>query len=203
MQKCGNIVSNSMQNIVFLKRKRIKGVDMLKRKIYDSLSDWKKSKQKECLLVKGARQVGKTFIIRQFGQTEYRSFIEINFQKQSSLKTIFEGDRSAEEICKRMTGIIPGNTLIFLDEIQKCPDARIALKFLAEDNRYDVIASGSLLGLSYGQDADSEVGRVDSVPVGYERQVLMYSLDFEEFLWAYGYGTDTIAYLKSFFDSCG
>ena len=92
-----------MQDIVFLKRKRIKGVDMLKRKIYDSLSDWKKSKQKECLLVKGARQVGKTFIIRQFGQTEYRSFIEINFQKQSSLKTIFEGDRSAEEICKRMT----------------------------------------------------------------------------------------------------
>lgn len=182
---------------------------MLKRKIYDSLSDWKKSKQKECLLVKGARQVGKTFIIRQFGQTEYRSFIEINFQKQSSLKTIFEGDRSAEEICKRMTAnipgvrFIPGNTLIFLDEIQKCPDARIALKFLAEDNRYDVIASGSLLGLSYGQDADSEVGRVDSVPVGYERQVLMYSLDFEEFLWAYGYGTDTIAYLKSFFDSCG
>lgn len=180
---------------------------MLKRKMYDRLLDWKKTKSKECLLIKGARQVGKTYLVRQFGKTEYESFIEINFHMQSSLKVIFEGDKSAEEIYKRITAnipgvkLIPGKTLIFLDEIQKCSNARTALKFLAEDGRYDVIASGSLLGLAYGKDADKEVEEVESVPVGYEKQLMMYSLDFEEFLWAYGYGQDTVEYLRSFYES--
>ncbi|MBP1545019.1 MAG: ATP-binding protein [Ruminococcus sp.] len=180
---------------------------MLKRKMYDYLLNWKKTKSKECLLIKGARQVGKTYLVRQFGKAEYESFIEINFHMQSSLKVIFEGDRSAEEIYKRITAnipairLIPGKTLIFLDEIQKCADARTALKFLAEDGRYDVIASGSLLGLSYGQDDDREVKEVESIPVGYEKSVMMYSLDFEEFLWAYGYEADTIDYLRSFYES--
>ena len=80
------------------------------------------------------------------------------------------------------TRFAKGSTLIFLDEIQKCAHARTALKFLAEDGRYDVIASGLLLGLHYGQDADNEVEEVESIPVGYERQVMMYSMDFEEFL---------------------
>ena len=96
--------------------------------------------------------------------------------------------------------LIEGKTLIFLDEIQKCAKARTALKFLAEDNRFDVICSGSLLGLHYGQDADDEVEEVESVPVGYERALMMYSLDFMEFLWAYGYKDSDIDYLKSFFD---
>lgn len=180
---------------------------MLKRKMYDKLLEWKNTKKKECLLLKGARQVGKTYLVRQFGKNEYDSFIEINFHMQSSLKVIFEGDRSAEEVYKRITAnipgvkLVPGKTLIFLDEIQKCSDARTALKFLAEDNRYDVIASGSLLGLSYGQDDDREVKEIESVPVGYEKQVMMYSLDFEEFLWSYGYGNDTVEYLRSFFES--
>lgn len=180
---------------------------MLKRKMYDKLLEWKNKKKKECLLLKGARQVGKTYLVRQFGKNEYDSFIEINFHMQSSLKVIFEGDRSAEEVYKRITAnipgvkLVPGKTLIFLDEIQKCSDARTALKFLAEDNRYDVIASGSLLGLSYGQDDDREVKEIESVPVGYEKQVMMYSLDFEEFLWSYGYGNDTVDYLRSFFES--
>lgn len=180
---------------------------MLKRKMYDYLLNWKKTKGKECLLIKGARQVGKTYLVRHFGKAEYESFIEINFHMQSSLKVIFEGDKSADEIYKRLTAnipgikLIPGKTLIFLDEIQKCSDARTALKFLAEDGRYDIIASGSLLGLSYGQDDDREVREVESIPVGYEKPVMMYSLDFEEFLWAYGYEADTVDYLKSFFDS--
>lgn len=180
---------------------------MLKRKMYDYLLNWKKTKCKECLLIKGARQVGKTYLVREFGKAEYESFIEINFHMQSSLKVIFEGDKSADEIYKRLTAnipgikLIPGKTLIFLDEIQKCSDARTALKFLAEDGRYDIIASGSLLGLSYGQDDDREVREVESIPVGYEKPVMMYSLDFEEFLWAYGYEADTVDYLKSFFDS--
>lgn len=180
---------------------------MLKRKMYDKLLKWKNSRGKECLLIRGARQVGKTYLVRCFGHKEYESFIEINFHMQSDLKVIFSGNRSAEEIYKRMTAnipgikLIPGKTLIFLDEIQKCADARTALKFLAEDGRFDVIASGSLLGLAYGKDDDREVEEVESVPVGYEKPVTMYSLDFEEFLWAYGYSDSAVEYLKEFFDS--
>ena len=133
---------------------------MLKRKLYDELLKWKNENKEECLLIKGARQVGKTYLVRKFGEAEYESFIEINFHMQGSLKVIFENDLSSEEICKRITAniagsrIIPGKTLIFLDEIQKCSRARTALKFLAQDNRIDVIASGSLLGLAYGRDDD-------------------------------------------------
>lgn len=180
---------------------------MLKRKMYDTLSEWKKSDKKECLLIRGARQVGKTYLVREFGKKEYSSFIEINFHEKKSLKVIFEGDITAEEIYKRMTAnipdikLIPGKTLIFLDEIQKCAAARTALKFLADDGRFDVIASGSLLGLSYGKDDDDEVQEVESIPVGYEKSVTMYSLDFEEFLWAYGYDGSAIEYLKEFFVS--
>lgn len=180
---------------------------MLKRKMYDRLLEWKKNKGTECLLIKGARQVGKTYLVRQFGANEYESFIEINFHMQSNLKSIFEGELSSEEIFKRITANIPGvklihgKTLLFLDEIQKCANARTALKFLAQDERFDVIASGSLLGLAYGQDADKEVKEVDSIPVGYEKPLMMYSLDFEEFLWAYGYNDDTIDFLRRFYDS--
>ena len=178
---------------------------MLKRKMYQFLLNWRAHKGKECLLIKGARQTGKTYIVEEFGKREYKSFIEINFLKNPGLKAIFNGDLTADEIYKKMSIYIPGsrfvrgNTLIFLDEIQKCASARTALKFLAEDGRYDVITSGSLLGLHYGQDADDEVEEVESVPVGFERQVIMYSMDFEEFLWAYGYGEDTIDYLRSYF----
>lgn len=175
--------------------------------MYNTLLKWKKEKKNECLLIKGARQVGKTYLVREFGKHEYESFVEINFQEQKSLKVIFDGDKTAEEIYKRMTAnipnikLIPHKTLIFLDEIQKCAGARTALKFLAEDNRYDVIASGSLLGLSYGKDDDRDVEPIESIPVGYEKDVTMYSLDFEEFLWSYGYTDETIAYLKSFYTS--
>lgn len=180
---------------------------MLKRKMYNTLLQWKKEKKNECLLIKGARQVGKTYLIRKFGENEYESFIEINFHERKSLKIIFDGDKTAEEIYKRITAnipgvkLIPGKTLIFLDEIQKCADARTALKFLAEDGRYDVIVSGSLLGLSYGKDDDDDVEAVESIPVGYEKSIMMYSLDFEEFLWAYGYTDETIDYLKNFYIS--
>ena len=172
---------------------------MLKRKIYSDLVEWKRTKQRECLLVKGARQVGKSFIIEQFGKDNYDSVIVINFYQHPEFGNIFEGDLTPNEIYKRMSLQIPnikfieGNTLIFLDEIQHCPNARTAIKFLAQDNRYDVISSGSLLGLHYKD--------IVSIPVGYERQLEMYSLDFEEFLWAYGYSAETIADLKGYFIS--
>ena len=179
---------------------------MLKRKVYSQLLEWKNSTNKKCLIIKGARQVGKTYLVRAFGEAEYESFIEINFFRQPELKQIFNAGLSGEEIYKKMTAsipgvkMIPGKTLIFLDEIQKCAAARTSLKFLAEDGRFDVIASGSLLGLSYGRDDDKEVEQVESIPVGYEIPIMMYSLDFEEFLWANRYSDEAIKYLKELFD---
>ena len=178
---------------------------MLKRKAYQELVEWKNTHKNDCLMVKGARQVGKTFLVREFGKQEYKSFIEINFIKNQELKQIFTGALGAESIYKRMTAminganLIEGNTLIFLDEIQACGNARTALKFLAEDGRFDVITSGSLLGLTYGEDADKNTEEPESVPTGYETFLTMYSLDFEEFLWAEGY-ENAIPYLKELFD---
>ena len=181
---------------------------MLERKIYAELLQWKRKRQQEklkkCLIVKGARQVGKSYIIQEFGRREYASFINIDFYSHPELKKIFEGELTSEAIYKRISAnipgvkLVPGKTLIFLDEIQRCGKARTAIKFLAEDFRFDVISSGSLLGLAYGMDADEEVDEVESVPVGYETQLTMYSLDFEEFLWANGYDQDIINELRQY-----
>lgn len=171
---------------------------MLKRKFYDKLLNWKNRNDHTCLLVKGARQIGKTFIIDLFGRENYKSYIYINFIEMPQTKDIFIGELSAGEIYKRLTLVMPDvvyiehDTLIFLDEIQECPNARTALKFLSLDGRFDVVASGSLLGISYKE--------VLSIPVGYEEQVEMYSLDFEEFLWANGYDADKISVLREYFD---
>lgn len=178
---------------------------MLKRKAYQKLLEWKNSHHHNCLMVQGARQVGKTYLVREFGKKEYKSFVEINFIKNPELKLIFNDNLDPETIYKKMTAmingvnLIRGNTLIFLDEIQACGNARTALKFLAEDGRFDVITSGSLLGLTYGEDDDENTEVPLSVPTGYETFLMMYSLDFEEFLWAEGY-ENSIPYLKEFFD---
>lgn len=178
---------------------------MLKRKAYQKLLDWKNSHHHNCLMVQGARQVGKTYLVREFGKKEYKSFVEINFIKNPELKLIFNDNLDPETIYKKMTAmingvnLIKGNTLIFLDEIQACGNARTALKFLAEDGRFDVITSGSLLGLTYREDDDENTEVPLSVPTGYETFLMMYSLDFEEFLWAEGY-ENSIPYLKEFFD---
>lgn len=167
---------------------------MLRRKITDYLKQWKASKRNECLLIRGARQIGKTFIIEDFGHNNYESFVEINFELQSSLKTAFEGDLTVSEMIKRISvhlpeaRFVPHKTLLFLDEIQSCPQARTSLKSWAIDGNYDVIASGSLLGVNYKA--------VSSYPVGYERQIDMFSLDFEEFLWAVGLSQQVIDSLK-------
>ena len=171
---------------------------MLNRKILADLQDWKNNKNQECLLVRGARQIGKTFIIEYFAKKNYKSYIYLNFYQNPDHMKIFEGSLKAEDIYKKMSLYISNiqfvdhDTLIFLDEIQDCPNARTALKFLAIDNRYDVIASGSLLGLNYKE--------MSSIPVGFERTIEMYSLDFEEFLWAMGISSSAICNLKEFFD---
>ncbi len=172
---------------------------MLKRKIMKDLENWKKNKNNECLLLKGARQVGKTYIVEKFGKSNYTHFYSINFVKQPELMAIFEGNLDFESIIKKLSIYIPNfkfvekNTLLFLDEIQECGNARVALKFLAQNNNIDVIASGSLLGIKYKN--------ITSVPVGYETQLMMYPLDFEEFLWAIGINENAIEYLKEHFDN--
>lgn len=171
---------------------------MLKRKIYQSLLEWKNQKEKMCLVVKGARQVGKTFIINKFAQENYENYIYMNFDENPGYKAIFDGDLDVENLIKQISlrvpnaNLIPYKTIIFLDEIQNCPNARTALKFLALDKRFDVIASGSLLGINYRE--------VESFPVGYTEQIEMHSLDFEEFLWANGVTSQSILDIKEYFD---
>ena len=166
---------------------------MLRRKIESRLLDWKKSHGRKCLLVKGARQVGKTFSIEKFGKEQYENLVVINFIEEPACQSIFSGSLDADtltmQISLRMRGaqLVPGKTLLFLDEIQMCPNARTALKFLAEDSRYDVIASGSMLGIQYKD--------VSSFPVGYVDYLDMNSLDFEEFLWAVKVPEETDLYL--------
>ena len=170
---------------------------MLKRKIEKILIDWKKQENKQCLLIRGARQVGKTFTIEQFCKKNYESYIYINFELSPTLKDIFEGDLDISTIIMKLEvtfpdiKIKPGKTVLFLDEIQSCPNARVSLKSFAIDKKIDVIASGSLLGLYYKE--------ITSYPVGYERIVDMYPLDFEEFLWAVGIKEELIEKVRECF----
>lgn len=158
---------------------------MLKRKIDRYLVEWKSSIDKKPLVVKGARQIGKTASIRYFAQGNYAYFIEINFALQPKYKKIFEEGYEVNSILKNLSLLnpsftfVPGETLIFFDELQECPDCATALKSFKQDGRYDVICSGSLMGLYYQQ--------IESNSVGYKTDYEMHSLDFEEFLWAKGY----------------
>ena len=158
---------------------------MLRRKIYDKLLAWKKSAgKKDAILLRGVRQCGKTYIVREFGKREYKNFIEINFIERPDMQAVFSGnldvDNMVQQIKLSMPGcqFIPGETLLFLDEIQDVPNARTSLKFWTQDGRFDCIASGSLLGIDYKNEV--------SIPVGYEQQLIMRTLDFEEFIWALG-----------------
>ena len=158
---------------------------MLRRKIYDKLLAWKNNKgKKDAILLSGVRQCGKTYIVREFGKREYKNFIEINFIERPDMQAVFSGnldvDNMVQQIKLSMPGcqFIPGETLLFLDEIQDVPNARTSLKFWTQDGRFDCIASGSLLGMDYKNEV--------SIHVGYEQQLIMRTLDFEEFIWALG-----------------
>lgn len=155
---------------------------MLRRKIYSKLLDWKNSRDKKCLVVQGARQIGKTYAIREFAKDNYSEILEINFKETPSAKEIFSEDLTVQKMLLAIRfrypekKLQPENTLIFFDEIQECPEAITSLKFWTLDKRFDVIASGSLLGIDYN--------RASSYPVGYVEYIKMFGLDFEEFLWA-------------------
>ena len=172
---------------------------MLKREIEQKLIDWQKQDNKKCLIINGARQVGKTYIIKHFAKNNYKNVIELNFVENPSYKKIFDGDLDISTI---MTNIslytshknlnLNEKTLIFLDEIQACPNARTALKFFAIDYRFDVIASGSMLGINYE--------KVSSYPTGYVEFLEMHPLTFKEFLWANGIDDEIILLLKTHFE---
>lgn len=157
----------------------------LKRKIDIYLDNWFHDTDKKPLIIKGARQIGKTESIRRFASTHYDNVVEINFVESSYFKTILADGYNTNEIIKNITRINPdiefieNKTLIFFDEIQSYPDIVTSLKFFSLDGRYDVICSGYLLGVNYKQ--------IESISVGYKIDYEMHSLDFEEFLWAKGY----------------
>ena len=169
---------------------------MLRRKIQDTLLQWKKTPGHKPLVIKGCRQCGKTFSVREFAKKYYKHEVYLNFLQDSSYASIFSGSLEVDHLVMMMSALIPdavfeaGRTVIILDEIQDCPDARTALKFFHLDGRFDVICTGSLLGVrGYGKEPKS-------VPVGYETVIDMFSLDFEEFLWANGISEPMISVLK-------
>ncbi|MCQ2253604.1 MAG: ATP-binding protein [Bacteroidales bacterium] len=167
---------------------------MLKRKIYNDLVSWKNTPSHKPLIVRGARQIGKTYVIDLFCKENYENYVNVNFFERPDFATIFEGELTAESIFKRITLFFPkndfskGKSVVFLDEIQQCPNARTALKFLNQNPYFDVVCSGSMLGIHYND--------VKSYPVGQVDYLDMYSLSFEEFLWANGYSQENILDLK-------
>lgn len=170
---------------------------MLKRKIEKTLLNWFNTENRNPLILKGCRQCGKTFSVLRFAQQHYKHVVYLNFFENSDYKTIFEGSLKVDDVVLMMSAFvganvrfIPHETVIVLDEIQECPRARAALKFFKLDGRFDVLATGSLLGISGYRSEDY------SVPVGYETIIDMFPLDFEEFLWANGIEDSLIALLK-------
>ena len=172
----------------------------LRRKIDKYLVEWKNSKDKMPLIVRGARQIGKTDSIENFAKNNYKYIVEINFALQKEYKTIFDNGFEVDTILNNISIInnnflfIPGETLIFFDEIQDCINAATSLKSFNIDKRFDVICSGSMLGVNYKD--------IESNSVGNKQDYTMYSMDFEEFLWAKGYRDEQIEDLYTHMKEC-
>lgn len=173
---------------------------MLKRKIMNKIQEWYDDKDKKALLIRGLRQIGKTYSAMQFAKEHYKNVVYINFKNNSSMKEIFDGDLIVNRITLDISAKMPeanfesNETVIIFDEIQECQNARASLKVFVEDGRYDVIATGSLLGIK-GYNKKGSKG----IPIGYEKMLHMYPLDFEEFLWAKGVKDDVIDIVKQCF----
>lgn len=172
----------------------------LRRKIDDFLLKWKSDEDRKPLIVKGCRQIGKTESIKHFARIAgYESFVEINFVRDEKYKKITDDGYTASAIIKNISLLDPtkkfidGKTLIFFDEVTEFPEITTSLKFFKEDGRFDVICSGSMLGVNYK--------KIESISVGYKTDYEMYSMDFEEFLWAKGYDDatteDMLSHLKT------
>lgn len=163
---------------------------LLKRKVDTYLTIWKKNPDRKPLIIKGARQIGKTRSIEWFASQNYKSVIQINFVEQTKYREIFNDGFEVDNILKNISLLnpefkfIPGETIFFFDELQACPNCATSLKFFKLDGRFDVICSGSLMGISYKE--------IESNSVGYKEDYEMHSMDFEEFLWAKGYSEEFI-----------
>ena len=157
----------------------------LRRKADDFLKNWRLNPDRKPLIVKGPRQIGKTESIRKFGAENYGQVVEINFVEEPKYRRIVEDGYRTADIIKNISRIDPskkfteGETLLFFDELQEFPEIATALKFFCQDGRFDVICSGSMLGINYN--------RIESNSIGYKEDYRMHSFDFEEFLWAKGY----------------
>ena len=170
-----------------------------KRKITSEMQLWKESLRikKKALVIKGLRQIGKSYIVNQFAKENYNHVIKIDFKKESNLKVCFDSDLSIDRLITNISAnkpgalFVPGKTVLIFDEIQECSAARASIKFFMEDGRFDVIATGSLLGIK-GYNSKYSGG----VSVGFEHTVFMKAMDFEEFLWALGISEETIDYVK-------
>ena len=170
---------------------------MLERKIESELRRFHDDNNRKALLLTGARQVGKTYIVRKFGKAHYAAFVEFNFIRNEEAANIFRNVSDEHDILLRLsaltkTRLVPGNTLIFFDEVQACPEVITFIKFLVEEGSYRYILSGSLLGV--------ELKNIRSVPVGYMKEVQLFPLDFEEFIRANGVGDDVIGYLRDAYE---
>ena len=184
---------------------------MLRRKAYDRLIQWKGREGHKPLLIRGQRQVGKTFIVTEFSKT-YKSYAYVDLSRDAEMRDMLSRSIEVNDIMTALSVRNPdfhpilGNTLLFLDEVQACPWARASLKSFALDGRYDVIASGSLLDVPLRDDGGSDTNSwhdgvmsdkvVPLIPVGYEEHMRMYGLDFEEFLWAKGYDDNVISKVR-------
>lgn len=171
---------------------------MLQRKIERTLIKWKNTPNHKPLIIKGCRQCGKTFSVNAFAKEYYTHVVYLNFFEHPDYKLAFEGSKQIDSIVMNLTALLPnsrfvsGQTCIILDEIQECSAARTALKFFKIDGRYDVIATGSLLGVCGYKGDETDY---NSIPVGYEQHIEMFPLDFEEFLWANGINQEIIELL--------
>lgn len=171
---------------------------MLKRKMEQVLLAWKNTPDHKPLIVKGCRQCGKTYSVLDFARKNYQHVVYLNFFENPTFASVFADSLEVDHITMMLSALMgreaifePGKTILVLDEIQECPDARTALKFFKLDGRYDVIGTGSLLGVQgYGNKEPK------SIPVGYETVIEMSPLDFEEFLWANGISDQIIDMLK-------
>lgn len=190
---CADYIEFRFENVYtecIRKKERGKYTVYLKRKVDTFLREWKADPARKPLIIKGSRQVGKTESIRKFAAEEYESVVEINFVRDEKYKGIIADGYEAAAIIKNISMIdpskkfIPHKTLLFFDEITEFPEIATSLKFFHEDGRFDVICSGSMLGVNYK--------KIESNSVGYKKDYNMFSMDFEEFLWAKGYDDTTV-----------
>lgn len=172
---------------------------MLKRKIEQKLAEWKSEPNHKPLILKGCRQCGKTSSVISFAEKNYKHVVYLNFFADPDYGEIFSGSLAIDDLTVLITALLgpgtvfeAGETVLILDEIQECPNARTSLKFWHLDGRYDVIGTGSLLGVKGYGDAPR------SIPVGFETVMDMYPMDLEEFLWANGINEDAIDMLRRY-----